>query len=265
VLILAGILSGLRFGVGDLNTQNALAIASPSVALAFLAITALLLIADLKRWDRFHYILLKPNPRSWLVWGTWILIGASAVAGSWLAFAVFDKNAPPALTWLAVPLGLASACYSAFLFAQAKGRDLWQSPLFLWHLAVQAVMAGAAMLILTGIVLDGTHLLTVAMMQVLVFALPVHALMMLGEIMLPPSTEDVHRAVQVMIHGSLGMVFWLAAMMVGTMIPFVLLTLALTHRGPVLAIDIAAAFAALLGLLGYEYVWIAAGQAPPLS
>jgi formate-dependent nitrite reductase membrane component NrfD len=265
VLILAGILSGLRFGVGDLNAQNSLAIASPAVALAFLAITAALLIADLKRWDRFHYILIKPNPRSWLVWGTWILIGASAVAALWLAFAMFDKKAPPAITWLAVPLGLASACYSAFLFAQAKGRDLWQSPLFLWHLAIQAVMAGAATLVLLNFVLDGTHLIALAMVRVMAFALPVHAFMMLGEIVLPPATEDVHRAVQVMTRGSLGMVFCLAAIMCGAVIPFVLLILAITHSGPVLAMEIAAAFAALLGLLGYEYVWITAGQAPPLS
>jgi formate-dependent nitrite reductase membrane component NrfD len=265
MLILAGVLSGLRFGLGNLDARNALAIAGPSVALAFLAITAVLLIADLKRWDRFHYILIKPNPRSWLVWGTWILIAASAAAALWLAFAVFDENAPPVLIWLAVPLGLASACYSAFLFAQAKGRDLWQSPLFFWHLAIQAVAAGAATLVLLDMVLDGTHSIAIAMAWLMVFALPLHAFMMLGEIVLPPSTVDVHRAVQVMTRGSLGVVFWLAAIMFGTVIPFALLMLALTHSGPVLAMEAVAALATLLGLLGYEYVWIAAGQAPPLS
>ena len=34
--------------------------------------------------------------------------------------------------------------YTAYLFAQAKARDLWQSPLLAPHLAVQAVVAGAA-------------------------------------------------------------------------------------------------------------------------
>ena len=29
---------------------------------------------------------------------------------------------------------MASAGYSAFLFAQARGRDFWQSPLLFWHL-----------------------------------------------------------------------------------------------------------------------------------
>ena len=44
-------------------------------------------------------------------------------------------------------LGLATACYTAYLFAQAKARDLWQSPLLPAHLAVQAVLAGAAALL----------------------------------------------------------------------------------------------------------------------
>ena len=43
-----------------------------------------------------------------------------------------------------MPLALATACYTAYLFAQAKARDLWQSPLLAPHLAVQAVLAGAA-------------------------------------------------------------------------------------------------------------------------
>ena len=43
-----------------------------------------------------------------------------------------------------IPLALATAVYTAYLFAQAKARDLWQSPLLAPHLAVQAVLAGAA-------------------------------------------------------------------------------------------------------------------------
>ncbi|HJU28888.1 MAG TPA: 4Fe-4S dicluster domain-containing protein, partial [Candidatus Binataceae bacterium] len=63
-----------------------LRVASPVAALVFIAFTAGLLVADLKRPERFYYILIKPNPRSWLVWGTWILMGAGLIAASWLAF-----------------------------------------------------------------------------------------------------------------------------------------------------------------------------------
>ncbi|HTT75338.1 MAG TPA: 4Fe-4S dicluster domain-containing protein [Candidatus Binataceae bacterium] len=264
VLILAGLFSGLRLGAGA-SAAKLFAIAAPALALAFLAITTVLLIADLKRWDRFYYILIKPNPRSWLMWGTWILILTSVAAASWLVFAVLGRNIPSSLVWIAPPLGLASACYSAFLFAQAKGRDLWQSPLFLWHLAIQAVMAGAAALLLLSLALNKNSPAATAILWIMIFALVVHAFMMLSEVSMPSPSEDVHHAVYVMTHGTVGKIFWLAAITGGTLIPLVLSILAITRTGPMLLMQIAAAFATLLGLLAYEYVWITAGQAPPLS
>jgi Fe-S-cluster-containing dehydrogenase component/formate-dependent nitrite reductase membrane component NrfD len=264
VLIVGGILGGLRLEAIS-SLMPFLATATPALALAFLAITTVLLIADLKRWDRFYYIVIKPNPGSWLVWGTWILISASAVAALWLVLGVLNQKIPSALLWLAAPLGLASACYSAFLFAQAKGRDLWQSPLFLWHLAVQAVVAGAPALLMLGLAFNENSSIAYSMTWTMIFALGVHALMMLGEVALPSPSEDVDRAVRVMTHGRLGNVFWFAALAFGTVLPVLLLIVAVTSSGPLVAMQIVAALAALLGLLAYEYVWITAGQAAPLS
>jgi formate-dependent nitrite reductase membrane component NrfD len=116
-------LSGLASG-------NALAgRIAPVIALVFLALTTALLIADLKRPERFLYLLFKPNWRSWLVWGGWTLIAYGGVATLWLLAGILGR--PQALVWLAVPvtlLALATAGYSAFLFGQAEGRDFWQSP-----------------------------------------------------------------------------------------------------------------------------------------
>ena len=42
-------------------------------------------------------------------------------------------------------LAAGTAVYTAFLFGQSKGRDLWQSPLLAPHLIVQALTAGAAL------------------------------------------------------------------------------------------------------------------------
>jgi len=266
LLILAGILSGFRFGLDGPGQWNVPAVVSSAAALMFLALTSGLLIADLKRWDRFYYILIKPNPSSWLVWGTWILIAASAVAAALLFCGLFASAPPPLiLVWLAPPLGLASACYSAFLFGQAKGRDLWQSPLFLWHLAIQAITAGAAFLMLLDLSFTQNHAVALMMTCVLIFALPVHGLMMLGEIASTAPTEDVRCAVGAMTHGRLGLAFWLAAIVLGTAIPFILSILAITHGGPPITPEIVAAVCALIGLLWYEYVWIVAGQTPSLS
>ena len=60
----------------------------PLVALLFLLLTGGLLIVDLKRPDRFHYLLLRANPRSWLVLGAWILLAFGGVLGAWLLAAV---------------------------------------------------------------------------------------------------------------------------------------------------------------------------------
>ena len=60
----------------------------------------------------------------------------------WLAYGTGTGSVPGWVVAACAFLGIGSAGYSAFLFAQAKGRDLWQSPLFFWHLVAQAVTAG---------------------------------------------------------------------------------------------------------------------------
>ena len=116
--------------------------------------TSALLVFDLKRPGRFWYLLVKPNFTSWLVWGGYILTAFGGLATAWLAAAILDR--PEALRTMfapAIPLSLAAAGYTAFLFWQAKGRDFWESRLLLPHLLAQALVAGAStMLIWRGLV-----------------------------------------------------------------------------------------------------------------
>src|SRR5205085_11683943 len=52
--------------------------------------------------------------------------------------------------WLVIaglPLAVMTASYTAYLFAQAKARDLWQNPLLPPHLLVQALLGGAGALV----------------------------------------------------------------------------------------------------------------------
>jgi hypothetical protein len=67
-----------------------------------------------------------PNTKSWLVKGGWILNGFGAVTTAvlvarWLGY----DAAADALRWVNVPVAVMTSGYSAFLFAQCKGRDLW--------------------------------------------------------------------------------------------------------------------------------------------
>ncbi len=67
-------------------------ILNPVMALVFLGVTVILLIADLDRPDRFYYILTKSNSHSWLVWGTWILIAYGLLALGWLGLRHTDAK-----------------------------------------------------------------------------------------------------------------------------------------------------------------------------
>jgi Fe-S-cluster-containing dehydrogenase component/formate-dependent nitrite reductase membrane component NrfD len=260
-LIVAATLA-IVFGIDDSLTR----IAAPLAALAFTGLTALILIVDLKRPDRFYFLLTKPNFSSWLVWGCYILMAYSAAAFVWLACGFAIGRVSSALEAVGAILGLAAAGYTAFLFAQAKGRELWQSPLFLWHLIVQAIVAGAALLLLAAIFMRASSGSAARLVSILDASLILGLLMTLVELHLPAVSEDVRRAAELVTRGALRAKFWGLSVLVGVMVPVAVSWLAAeTTGGPADALLILAALAALGGLAAFEWIWIEAGQAVPLS
>src|SRR5487761_1650353 len=147
----------LLAGTGYLSWGNdVIRWAAPVLAPVFLAITGALLVADLKHPARFYLIFTRHHWRSWLVRGAVIISVFGAVAALYLLAALAGATtARQVLGWAGQPPALGTAVYTAYLFAQAKGRDLWQSPLLAPHLAVQAVLAGGAVWLLIGNVADG--------------------------------------------------------------------------------------------------------------
>jgi formate-dependent nitrite reductase membrane component NrfD len=236
----------------------------PSVALIGLAATSALLIFDLKRPDRFFYLITKPNFRSWLVLGTYFLLGYGALGTSWLLCGIFSGSVPAVLRWLAGGFAIASACYSAFLFAQAKGRDLWQSPLFLWHLLVQALVAGSAVILIAGILMEAAPEILRSAVVVLLVSLTVSLAMNMGEIALPHISEDVRIATRVLTKGRLRVRFWGLVVGVGLVAPIVLATLVVASLVPI-AMEFVTSLLALAGLWWFEELWVKAGQSVPLS
>ncbi len=115
------------------------------LALVFTLVTVGLLIEDLAKPLRFYRLLTRPNWQSWLVKGGVILgaFGALVVATILMRWAGLDAFAK-LMRWPTALLSVAVAGYTAFLFGQCKGRDLWESRLLLPHLLVQAVMCGGA-------------------------------------------------------------------------------------------------------------------------
>src|SRR5205823_14656367 len=114
--------------------------AAPAIALALLAATGAILIADLEHPLRFFYLFTRPQWRSWLVRGA-VAITASGVVLALHAIGSFAglRGLQQWLVLAGIPLAAATAVYTAYLFAQAKARDLWQNALLAPHMLVQAV------------------------------------------------------------------------------------------------------------------------------
>ncbi|MFI5064506.1 MAG: 4Fe-4S dicluster domain-containing protein, partial [Streptosporangiales bacterium] len=182
--------------------------AAPAVALAFLAVTGALLIADLKHPLRFYLIFTRHHRRSWLVRGSFILGGYGGVLALYVLAAIAGQTgARQVLAGVGIPLALATAVYTAYLFAQAKARDLWQSPLLPAHLAVQAVLAGAAVMLPVMAWLSPGRAVT-ATEVTLAIAAAAHLLLVAGETTLPHVTAHAHLATTEMVRGRFARFFW---------------------------------------------------------
>ncbi len=258
-LMVAAILLALVTGPAGLL----LGVVSPLIALVALGVTSVLLVFDLKRPERFYYLLTKPNPRSWLVIGAWILMAYGALGFVWLLLGFFAGSVPAALAWTTAVLGAAAACYSAFLFAQAKGRDLWQSPLFIWHLLVQAFVAGSASVLLAAVALGAGRNIVYHALRILLASVAVSLAMVLLEAALPSVSQDVKLAHHALTGGHLSGRFWFLSVIAGAVLPIIFSALAL-FSGSMLPAVLAAALA-LAGVWWAEHLWVEAGQSVPLS
>jgi Fe-S-cluster-containing dehydrogenase component/formate-dependent nitrite reductase membrane component NrfD len=235
------------------------------IACVFALATVVLLVVDLKRPERFWFILLKPNFSSWLVWGAYILIAFSGVAFLWGAAALLGIDialAPLGIVGIALAAGAAG--YSGFLFGQAEGRDFWQSPMLPLHLVVQAVVAGAAVLGVASLAVGNAGALP-SLLTLLVIGLVAHALIVAAELATPHANNDVRLAAQAMVRGRDARLFWVGAVAIGVVVPLAFLAASAAALIPVAIASTVAALAALAGLLAYEDSWIRAGQAVPLS
>ena len=237
---------------------------APAIALAMLVATLALLVHDLKRPDRFFYLLTKPNLRSWLVLGSYILMAYGAALAAWLCYGLREPTVPVALRCIAALLGAGTAGYSAFLFAQAKGRDLWQSPTFLWHLLVHAVIAGAATLIIANAVAGRGRGLTVLFSEILGASLLMSLAMNIAELALPHVTQEVSVAMHAIARGSFRRSYWGLVIGLGLILPVVLISLVWAGLIPPAWLPLPAVLA-LGGVWWFDMIWVKAGQVVPLS
>jgi Fe-S-cluster-containing dehydrogenase component/formate-dependent nitrite reductase membrane component NrfD len=242
-----------------------LSIAAPALSLVFATLTAVVLIADLERPERFYYILTRSNWRSWMVWGAYFLTAHGALSALWLAAGWFGyESVINLLTVPALVVGLLATSYTGFLFAQGLGRDLWQGPSAAIDLIAQSAGAGAASLLVAA-VLMGDHDAVIPLLgRMLATGLGAHLAILLFEHLLAPSPTRHHElAVHTITRGAYSRLFWGAAIAGGGVLPVaLLLTLGVTVSAPLTCL---VALLSLAGGAAWEYIWVEAGQSVPLS
>ncbi len=114
------------------------------ISLVFIALTGGLLVKDLTQPKRFLYIIFRPQFKSWLARGTYIIIGFS-IALLILIFVCLFGNESTAknIVILTSPIAIITAIYTAFLFAQAKGRAFWNNKMSIFFMLLHAVILGS--------------------------------------------------------------------------------------------------------------------------
>ncbi len=257
------LMAALMVLMGHSDSQAAVGVVPPMVAGVFLAITGVLLIADLKQPGRFHYLITKGNWSSWLVKGAYVLMAFAVVCGLWFLAGVADAGG--LLKVLAIPavLGAAgTAGYTAYLFAQCEGRDLWQTPLLLPVLLAQAVTAGGAAYAVLDLFMTMPEV--DAIRWVLLGGVIATGTLIAVELS-SHGSRHVELAIEAMTKGKYAQQFWWGGIVVGLVVPaiLVILSIAAGIDNPVLVAI--AGISALVGMFAYEDSFIRAGQSVPLS
>jgi formate-dependent nitrite reductase membrane component NrfD/ferredoxin len=257
----------IAMALGRLTGNRVRDISLATIALLFTALTTVLLVWDLDHKERFLRVVFAPQSKSWLARGAFILIAYSGLCGVfWLAAVAGFALVTSILLWPTVLVGFCAAAYTAFLFGQCEGRDLWQTPLLPAHLIVQALLCGSALLALLPDALGGSTQAVSVAVPVLIISLVMHLLMLLGEVAMPHTTDNARYGARLMTHGPFAHAFWGGAVVVGGVVPLVLLLIgSQLFSTPNRAAAGLASVLALAGLLIFEWCFVMAGQSVPNS
>lgn len=242
------------------------AFAGPFISFLFAILTAIVLVLDLERPERFLLILRRPNWSSWMARGAFLLMAHGGLATAWLvSYAIGLTGLIDWIALLAFPMALAATAYTGFLFAQGLARDLWQGPHATVDLIAQAVAEGAAVMLVAAVVFPVDPGTVRALAMTLAWAAFAHlSLLTLENLFTPSSTVHHELAVQTVRYGIFKRKFWYGALGLGGIVPFIVVWLS-SLFGFTLFLLVPAALFALVGGLVWEYIWVEAGQAVPNS
>jgi len=259
----------LALGLGIVRKSWLFDSVAPQVSMAFLIATLVLLVADLKRPERFLSIMFRPQWRSWLVLGGYALAIYGALLGLWMIIPFIGLKVIEApVMWTGAVFAILAAVYSAFLFKQARGRVFWNSTLVPWHLLAQTIAAGSAVMMIVFAIYtwkQGNRLGGPAfdfLRYEMIGSLIAHTVLMAGDLFMHEENVDKQRAARLITRGIFSKLFWGVAVIAGVALPVVALVTGAAQNG---IVAILSAMLALAGLFIWEHLWVQAGQAVPLS
>jgi formate-dependent nitrite reductase membrane component NrfD len=156
--------------------------------------------------------------------------------------------------FVASALAIIVAIYTAFLFAQAKGRDFWQSPVLAIHMLTHAVMCGAGALSLLGFFVSMHPVWGDFLWNTLMISTSFHLVIMFFELATPHPTSDAKEVGRMILKGRYNIPFWTGVVSIGNVIPILLLMVYGTQF-----VSVASVFV-LVGVYIAEHVWVHAPQ-----
>ncbi len=262
-------LLSLGAGLGMFTFDSLTFLAAGFTAMVFMLLTTILLIKDLSQPKRFLNILLRPQWKSWVARGAYIMVTFTAVAGLWWLLegaayldwlpAEFIASIRPIAAWIVFPFALGVVIYTAFLLGQAEGRDMWQNNLLPFQLLSQSMMVASGLFFsLNAFIMNFPADLHALLVVLFPASIAVNLLLTFAGKLNSFPTDTAMLASREMTHGKFRNHYWWGGIAFGHVIPFVL----------ILAFAPALPFAVLFTLVGlffYEYAFVMAPQYIPNS
>ena len=262
-------LLSLGAGLGVFAFDSLTFLAAGFTAMVFMLITTILLIKDLSQPKRFLNILLRPQWKSWVARGAYIMVTFTAVAGLWwlLECGAYLGWLPtqliasirPIAAWITFPFALGVVIYTAFLLGQAEGRDMWQNNLLPFQLFAQTVMVGSGMFLVVNMFVSFPADLHTLLVGLFPAGIAINLLLTLAGKFNSFASEVALLGYREMTHGRFRNHYWWGGITLGHLIPLVLLFAFSTFALPVTVA------CAVVGLFFYEYAFVMAPQHIPNS
>lgn len=262
-------LLGLGAGLGAFAFDALTFLAAGFTAMVFMLITTILLIKDLSQPKRFFYILLRPQWKSWVARGAYIMVTFTALAGLWWLLegaahlgwlpAGLVSGLRPLSAWITLPFALGVVVYTAFLLGQAEGRDMWQSPLLPFQLFAQSAMVASGVFLALGALVALPADLHGILSILFPASIAANLLLTLAGKFNSFASEVALLASREMTHGKFRNHYWLGGIVLGHVIPMAAFFASGTFALP------AAVACCVVGLFFYEYAFVMAPQYIPNS